>query len=110
MKKNLKYLFLLFFTSVYVHSIEIDASLDEPEWEKAIVINEYFETVPYTLIPSEVKTETRIVSNENGIYVGFTNFQDNESMLSNKSMRDEVPNNVEQNGVAIDFDGDGLKA
>ena len=25
-------------------------------------------------------------------------------------MRDEVPNNVEQNGVAIDFDGDGLKA
>ena len=110
MKKNLKYLFLLFFTSVYVHSIEIDASLDEPEWEKAIVINEYFETVPYTLIPSEVKTETRIFSNENGIYVGFTNFQDNESMLSKKSMRDEVPNNVEQNGVAIDFDGDGLKA
>ena len=31
-------------------------------------------------------------------------------MLSKKSMRDEVPNNVEQNGVAIDFDGDGLKA
>ena len=31
-------------------------------------------------------------------------------MLTNKSMRDEVPNNVEQNGVAIDFDGDGLKA
>ena len=110
MKKNLKYLFLLFLPSVYIHSIEIDASLDEAEWEKAIVINEYFETVPYTLIPSEVKTETRIFSNENGIYVGFTNFQDNESMLSKKSMRDEVPNNVEQNGVAIDFDGDGLKA
>jgi len=110
MKKNLKYLFLLFLPSAYIHSIEIDASLDEAEWEKAIVINEYFETVPYTLTPSEVKTETRIFSNENGIYVGFTNFQDNESMLSKKSMRDEVPNNVEQNGVAIDFDGDGLKA
>ena len=46
MKKNLKYLFLLFLPSVYIHSIEIDASLDEAEWEKAIVINEYFETVP----------------------------------------------------------------
>ena len=31
-------------------------------------------------------------------------------MLSNKSMRDETPNNVEQNGVASDFDGDGTKA
>jgi len=48
MKKNLKYLFLLFLPSAYIHSIEIDASLDEAEWEKAIVINEYFETVPYT--------------------------------------------------------------
>ena len=31
-------------------------------------------------------------------------------MQSNKSMRDEVPNNVEQNGIAIDFDAEGLKA
>ena len=105
---HLKYFFVLLLPSAYVQSIEIDATLYEAEWENAIVINEYFETVPYTLIPSEVKTETRIVSNENGIYVGFTNFQDNESMLSKKSMRDEVPNNVEQNGIAIDFDGDGL--
>ena len=35
MKKNLKYLFLLFLPSVYVHSIEIDANLDETEWEDA---------------------------------------------------------------------------
>ena len=110
MNKSLKYLLLLFLPSVYSQTIEIDASLSEVEWENALVINEYYETVPYTLLPSEVKTETRIFSNENGIYIGFTNFQDNESMLSKKSMRDEVPNNVEQNGVAIDFDGDGLKA
>ena len=110
MNKSLKYLFLLFLPSAYSQSIEIDANLNEAQWENAIVINEYYETVPFTLLPSQVKTETRIFSNENGIYIGFTNFQDNESMLSNKSMRDEVPNNVEQNGVAIDFDGDGLKA
>ena len=110
MNKSLKYLFLLFLPSAYSQSIEIDANLNEAQWENAIVINEYYETVPFTLLPSQVKTETRIFSNEDGIYIGFTNFQDNESMLSNKSMRDEVPNNVEQNGVAIDFDGDGLKA
>ena len=67
MRKDLKYLFLLFLPSVYVHSIEIDANLDETEWEDAIVLNQYYETDPYTLIPSEVKTETRIFSNENGI-------------------------------------------
>ena len=110
MNRSLKYLLLLFLPSVYSQTIQIDADLSEVEWEKALVINEYYETVPYTLLSSEVKTETRIFSNENGIYIGFTNFQDNESMLSKKSMRDEVPNNVEQNGVAIDFDGDGLKA
>ena len=110
MNRSLKYLLLLFLPSAYSQTIEIDANLSEVEWENALVINEYYETVPYTLLPSEVKTETRIFSNENGIYIGFTNFQDNESMLSKKSMRDEVPNNVEQNGVAIDFDGDGLKA
>ena len=110
MNRSLKYLLLLFLPSAYSQTIEIDADLSEVEWENALVINEYYETVPYTLLPSEVKTETRIFSNENGIYIGFTNFQDNESMLTKKSMRDEVPNNVEQNGVAIDFDGDGLKA
>ena len=110
MNRSLKYLLLLFLPSAYSQTIQIDADLSEVEWENALVINEYYETVPYTLLPSEVKTETRIFSNENGIYIGFTNFQDNESMLSKKSMRDEVPNNVEQNGVAIDFDGDGLKA
>ena len=110
MNRSLKYLLLLFLPSAYSQTIQIDADLSEVEWENALVINEYYETVPYTLLSSEVKTETRIFSNENGIYIGFTNFQDNESMLSKKSMRDEVPNNVEQNGVAIDFDGDGLKA
>ena len=110
MNRSLKYLLLLFLPSAYSQTIQIDADLSEVEWENALVINEYYETVPYTLLPSEVKTETRIFSNESGIYIGFTNFQDNESMLSKKSMRDEVPNNVEQNGVAIDFDGDGLKA
>ena len=110
MNRSLKYLLLLFLPSAYSQTIQIDADLSEVEWENALVINEYYETVPYTLLPSEVKTETRIFSNESGIYIGFTNFQDNESMLSKKSMRDEVPNNVEQNGVAIDFDGDGLNA
>ena len=110
MNKSFKYFFLLFSSLIHAESIVIDANLDEAEWEKAYIINEYYETVPYTLKPAEVQTVTKIISNKEGIYIGFTNYQDNDSMLSNKSMRDENTNNVEQNGVAIDFDGDGLKA
>lgn len=110
MKIHFKYILLLFLPAIYAESIIIDADLSEKDWDKAIVIDKYYETSPYTLKPGNLKTITRIISNKEGIYIGFTNFQDNSSMLSNKSMRDEGSNNVEQNGVAIDFDGDGLKA
>ena len=110
MNKILTYLLGLSIAVISAEGIIIDGSLDEPEWEEAFVIDKYYEAVPYTLKTPDVKTVTRIISNEEGIYIGFTNFQDNASMLSNKSMRDEIPNNAEQNGVAIDFDGDGLKA
>ena len=110
MNIHFKYILLLFLPAIYAESIIIDADLSEKDWDKAIVIDKYYETSPYTLKPGDLKTITRIISNKEGIYIGFTNFQDNSSMLSNKSMRDEGSNNVEQNGVAIDFDGDGLKA
>ena len=105
-----KYLIIFFISSVNAELITVDGSLDEAAWGNASEINEYFETVPFTLEPARVKTITKIFSNESGIYIGFKNFQENSSMLSNKSMRDEIPNNVDQNGVAIDFDGDRLKA
>ena len=108
--KFIKYLVVFLTPFLYAESIIIDAKLDEPDWENALVISDYYETVPYTLAPAKVKTITKIFSNEEGIYVGFKNFQENSSMQSNKSMRDEVPNNVEQNGIAIDFDAEGLKA
>ena len=101
----------IFYTQfALVESILLDGNLNEPEWENAYVISDYFETVPYTLKPAEVKTTTRIFSNADGIYVGFINFQDNSSMVSNKSLRDEMGINAEQNGVAIDFDNDETKA
>ena len=90
--------------------ITLDGNLNEESWKDAFVIENYYETVPYTLKPASVKTITRIFSNEDGIYVGFTNFQDISTMVSNKSLRDEMGINVEQNGVAIDFDSDGSKA
>ena len=109
MKKFLFHL-IFFMTSLSANEIIIDGRLDESLWNEAKVINEYFEVSPYTLLKPEEKTITKIFSNENGIYVGFINFQSNSSMLSKKSNRDQTPNNTDQNGIAIDFDNDGQKA
>ena len=75
--KFIKYLIIFITPFLYAESIVIDAKLDEPDWDNAIVINDYYETVPYTLAPAKVKTITKILSNEEGIYVGFKNFQEN---------------------------------
>ena len=84
--KFIKYLITFLTPFLYAESIVIDAKLDEPYWDNALVINDYYETVPFTLAPAKVKTITKILSNEEGIYVGFKNFQENSSMQSNKSM------------------------
>ena len=110
MNKSYNYFFLLFSLFINAESIVIDANLDEPEWDTAITINQYSEVIPFTLQPAEERTVAKIFSNESGIYVGFTNFQENSTMLSNKSLRDEIANTADQNWISIDFDNDRQKA
>ena len=110
MNKSFNYFFLLFSLFINAESIVIDANLDEPEWDTAITINQYSEVIPFTLQPAEERTVAKIFSNESGIYVGFTNFQENSTMLSNKSLRDEIANTADQNWISIDFDNDREKA
>ena len=104
MNKSYNYFFLFFSLFINAESIVIDANLNEPEWDTAITINQYSEVIPFTLQPAEERTVAKIFSNENGIYVGFTNFQENSTMLSNKSLRDEIANTADQNWISIDFD------
>ena len=110
MNKYYNYFFLFFSLFINAESVVIDANLNEPEWDTAITINQYSEVIPFTLQPAEERTVAKIFSNENGIYVGFTNFQENSTMLSNKSLRDEIANTADQNWISIDFDNDRQKA
>ena len=110
MNKSYNYFFLLFSLFINAESIVIDANLDEPEWDTAITISQFSEVIPFTLQPAEERTVAKIFSNESGIYVGFTNFQENSTMLSNKSLRDEIANTADQNWISIDFDNDREKA
>ena len=104
--------FLMLFVSVNLiaESIVIDGNLDEPEWQTAFKITEFYESDPYTLRKTDEETEAYIFSNEDGIYVGFINYQDESTMLSNRTMRDEMSSLSEKNSINIDFDGDRTKA
>ena len=109
----IKYLYILLASFPLLSEVvTIDGSLDEPEWDNAQVIDRFYEVSPYTLKEREESERTiaLIFSNKDGIYVGFKNYQDTDSMLSRKSMRDEMTSISEKNSINIDFDGDGSKA
>jgi len=102
----------LLFSTILIkaESIVIDGILDEPEWTNAYSISEFYQTSPFNLQKSQDETLVYIFSNEDGIYVGFINKQSNSSMLSKKTLRDEMTSLSDKNSINIDFDGDGNKA
>ncbi|MDB2482578.1 DUF5916 domain-containing protein [Gammaproteobacteria bacterium] len=111
MKITLASLSLLLASSlIWSNSIVIDGSLDEPEWNNAFEITDFYETSPFTLKKNELLTTALIFSNKDGIYVGFKNFQSNDSMFSRKTLRDQINSLSDKNSINIDFDGDGNKA
>ena len=103
-------LLLLIPTVSWASSMNIDGSLDEPQWNSAFEIKDFYETSPFTLKKNELQTTALIFSNKDGIYIGFKNVQSNESMLSRKTLRDEINSLSDKNSINIDFDGDGNKA
>ncbi|MAR95767.1 MAG: hypothetical protein CMD46_05395 [Gammaproteobacteria bacterium] len=105
-----KYLIYFLTLPVLSNAIVIDGVLDEAEWETAHTITEFYETSPYTLKKYKDETIAYIFSNPDGIYVGFINYQDESTMLSKKTMRDEMSSLNEKNSINIDFDGDRTKA
>ena len=111
MHRIFKTLLLLLLPAIsWASSMNIDGSLDEPQWNSAVEIKDFYETSPFTLKKNELQTNALIFSNKDGIYVGFKNVQSNESMLSRKTLRDEINSLSDKNSINIDFDGDGNKA
>ncbi|MDG2093313.1 MAG: DUF5916 domain-containing protein [SAR86 cluster bacterium] len=110
----MRYYFLIFLTlssvSIKAESIIVDGVLDEPEWANAFSKNEFYQTSPFNLERTKDETLAYIFSNKDGIYVGFVNKQSNSSMLSKKTLRDEMTSLSDKNSINVDFDGDGNKA
>ena len=90
--------------------IKIDGLLDEAEWQKAQVVDKFYEVYPYSLREvNEYKTQILIIESENGLYFGFKNYQANETMRINNHLRDQERSLSDKNGIVIDFDGDGIE-
>ena len=70
----LKKIFILFFAlSIHAEQIVVDGELNEPEWQSAFMVNEFYETSPYSMNKTVDQTIAYIFSNEDGIYaVSYT--------------------------------------
>ena len=93
----------------FASDISVDGVLDEQVWQSAEVIDEFVTTSPYSLAMPEYKTEVRMYTNEQGIYIGIINHQPKPTQLSNRSARD-ASISADFNSVIIDFDNTGVAA
>jgi hypothetical protein len=65
----------LFMASNTFGSISIDGVIDEPEWQDSLVYSDFVTVEPLTGGPAKYSTEVRMITNDEGIFVAFTNYQ-----------------------------------
>ena len=103
-------LFLLLMISSPRAEIIIDGKLNEKEWQDAQVFNDFYVTVPFSLEPAPLETQTLFYSDDDGLYVAFINAQDEETRDRRKHQRDNLMQTYDRNVVVVDFDNNGSTA
>jgi len=88
--------------------ITIDGVLDEPEWRGAQVFDQFVTTEPLTSEPAKYATEVRVFTDDEGIYIGFSNYQPAEVGRVHRHFRRDAHISADRNVVGIDFDNTGL--
>ena len=85
--------------------ITIDGVLDEPEWNDAVVYTDFVSVEPLTGDVAKYATEVRMITNEEGIFVGFKNYQPATVKRVNRRFARDAQIEADRNVVSIDFDG-----
>ena len=85
--------------------ITIDGVLDEPEWNDAVVYTDFVTVEPLTGDVAKYATEVRMITNEEGIFVGFKNYQPATVKRVNRRFARDAQIEADRNVVSIDFDG-----
>jgi len=86
-------------------AITVDGLLNEPEWADARVYSDFVTVEPLTSEPAKYVTEVRLITNEEGIFVGFTNYQPASVKRINRRFARDADIKADRVMVGIDFDG-----
>ena len=101
---------LLFFSNLLLSTIVVDGKLDEEEWKSAQKITKFYQVMPFTLEEPEQSTVVLVYETEEGLFVGYKNYQPSETMRAQQHERDADDANADKVGMSVDFDGDSLIA
>ena len=93
------------FPAVSFGAITVDGLLDEPEWADAIVYQDFVTVEPLTGDTAKYATEVRMITTQDGIFVGFTNYQPASVPRVNRHFARDAQIDGDRNIVSFDFDG-----
>ena len=90
---------------------KIDGIIDEVEWSNSIANESFLQQEPYNLADPTVRTESRVMYDDNFLYVAFNNFDPNpEKIMALTGKRDDWSNSFGNNsdwiGIGIDSNDD----
>ncbi|PKF55652.1 hypothetical protein CW748_12405 [Alteromonadales bacterium alter-6D02] len=91
------------------NTITLDGKLTESQWQKATHYDEFYKVVPATLESTNNKVNARVFTNEQGIYLGFINYQAKGDRKKQYNLQDDFVQ-ADFNRFVIDFSGDGSGA
>jgi hypothetical protein len=106
-------LFLLAFassTAGAAEGIELDGRLDEPAWATALRIDDFRTVQPLTLAAPAVRTEVRVLSRPDGLYLGVRAEQPPAIPRTRHPTRRDAQARADRVNLMIDFEGEGSTA
>jgi len=89
----------------------INGDLDDAAWENAVLLDDFLQFEPYNLIAPTVRTEARILYDDDYLYVAFNNFHpDPDKIMVRRARRDDwragFDFNADWVGIGIDSRND----
>ena len=98
----------LFSLSSVSGEIVIDGVLDQQEWADAEIYSDFVTVEPLTGDSAKYRTEVRVITNSDGIFVGFSNYQPAAVKRVHRQFPRDAQIEADRNVVSIDFDSTAL--
>ena len=90
----------------------IDGKIDDEVWTNAQPLDDFIQYEPFNLVPASVKTEVRVLYDNNNIYIAFENYDPNPNgIMTRMSRRDDyeqIDKNTDWVGFGFDSNDDDL--